>query len=154
MSDDKNFPQDLEADPVYQLAAENGFNLLDFCIEQLEPNGMAETEFWQAEDEEELQVGQNCANEDQLTSWQQIAEYELQQVTTEMANKTETTQSNAAEINTAREWLDINDDDSPESLTDILEIVKRFLKEVKQLKTGCTVKMMTQLTAVAEYVKL
>ena len=86
--------------------------------------------------------------------WQQIAEYELQQVTMETANETETTQSNAAKINTAREWLDINDDDSPESSTDILEIVRRCLKEVKQLKTGCTVKMMTQLTAVAEYVKL
>ena len=68
MSDDKNIPQDLEVDPVYQLAAESGFDLLDFCIEQLEPDGMAETEFWQAEDEEELQVGQNCANEDQLTN--------------------------------------------------------------------------------------
>jgi hypothetical protein len=68
MSDDENIPQDLEVDPVYQLAAESGFDLLDFCIEQLEPNGMAETKFWQAEDEEELQVGQNCANEDQLTN--------------------------------------------------------------------------------------
>ena len=86
--------------------------------------------------------------------WQQIAEYELQQVTMETANETETTQSNAAEINTAREWLDINDDDSPESSTDILEIIRRCLKEVIQLKTCRTVKMMTQLTAVAEYVKL
>ena len=55
-------------DSVYQLVVENRFNLLDFCIEQLEPNGMAETEVWQAEDEEEFQVGQNCANEDQLTN--------------------------------------------------------------------------------------
>ena len=68
MSDDENIPQDLEMDPVYQLAVENGFNLLDFCIEQLECDGMAETEVWQAEDEEELQVGQNCANEDQVTN--------------------------------------------------------------------------------------
>ena len=41
MSDDENIPQDLEMNPVYQLAVENGFNLLEFCIEQLEPNGMA-----------------------------------------------------------------------------------------------------------------
>ena len=55
-------------DPVYQLAAENVFNLLDFCTEQLELDGMTETEFWQVEDEEELQIGQNCANKDQLTN--------------------------------------------------------------------------------------
>ena len=86
--------------------------------------------------------------------WQQIAKYELQQMTMEMANETETTQSNATRINTAWEWLDINDDDSPESLTDILEIVRRCLKEVKWLKIGHTFKMMTQLTAIAKYVKL
>ena len=68
MSDDKNISQDLETDPVYQLAVENGFNLLDFCTNQLEPDGMAKTEFWQVEDEEELQVGQNCATEDQLNN--------------------------------------------------------------------------------------
>ena len=54
----------------------------------------------------------------------------------------------------ARDWLDINDDDGPDSPKDILEIIRNCLKEIKRLKTGCSIKMMTQLTAVAEYVKL
>jgi len=36
MSDDENAVEDLEVDPVYGLIVENGFDLLNFCIEQLE----------------------------------------------------------------------------------------------------------------------
>ena len=49
---------------------------------------------------------------------------------------------------------DIDDDDSLQSSKDILEIVKTCLKAVKKLKTGHTIKMMTHLVAIAEYVKL
>ena len=83
--------------------------------------------------------------------WQQIAEYELHQE--DEVDETEPV-PNAAEINAAREWLDIDDDDSPQSSKDILEIIKTCLKAVKKLKTGRTIKMMTQLVAITEYVKL
>ena len=83
--------------------------------------------------------------------WQQIAEYEFHQE--DEVDETEPV-PNAAEINAAREWLDINDDDSPQSSKDILEIIKTCLKAVKKLKTGRTIKMMTQLVAITEYVKL
>jgi hypothetical protein len=68
--------------------------------------------------------------------WQQIAEYESHRVT--MEDEVDITEpvSNAAEINTAREWLDIDDDDCLQSSKDILEIVKTCLKTVKKLKTG------------------
>lgn len=62
------------------------------------------------------------------------------------------------EVEAARGWLDIDDENNDELTTlnskDILQIIKNCLKEVKKLKTGRTIKMMTQLTAVAEYVKL
>ena len=83
--------------------------------------------------------------------WQQIAEYELHQE--DEVDETEPV-PNAAEINAAHEWLDIDDDDSPQSSKDILEIIKTCLKAVKKLKTGRTIKMMTQLVAITEYVKL
>jgi hypothetical protein len=72
--------------------------------------------------------------------WQQIAEYELHQE--DEVDETEPV-PNAAEINAAREWLDIDDDDSPQSSKDILKIIKTCLKAVKKLKTGRTIKMMT-----------
>ena len=37
---------------------------------------------------------------------------------------------------------------------DILQIVSQSLKEAKWLKLQCTVKVMVQLTAVSEYIKL
>ena len=40
------------------------------------------------------------------------------------------------------------------SFTSIEEIVAACLKDIKKLKTPCTIKMVTQLTAVAEYMKL
>ena len=43
---------------------------------------------------------------------------------------------------------------SNQSGKDILQIVSRSLKETKWLKSQHTVKVMSQLTAVAEYVKL
>jgi hypothetical protein len=58
-------------------------------------------------------------------------------------------------VKAARDWLDIDDEDQPSgSPKDIAEIVKACFKELKKIKTGRTVKMLTQLMAVAEYVKL
>jgi hypothetical protein len=61
---------------------------------------------------------------------------------------------NAAEINAAHEWHNIDDDDSLQSSKNILDIIKTCLEAVKKLKTGHTIKMMTQLVAITEYVKL
>jgi hypothetical protein len=66
----------------------------------------------------------------------------------------EKVQVNTAEVNAACNWLDIDDDDGPDPSKDILEIIRNCLKEVKRLKTGRSIKMMTQVTAVVEYVKL
>jgi hypothetical protein len=58
------------------------------------------------------------------------------------------------EVTAAREWLDDGEDDSPEGPRDILDIIKVCLKDVKKLKTTHSINVVTQLTAVAEYVKL
>lgn len=59
MSDDENVVEDLEVDPVYGLIVENGFDLLDFCIEQLETESMEHLTDSCDIDEEELEVSQN-----------------------------------------------------------------------------------------------
>ena len=59
MSDDENVVEDLEVDPVYGLIVENGFDLLDFCIEQLESESMEHLTDSCDIDEEELEVSQN-----------------------------------------------------------------------------------------------
>ena len=81
--------------------------------------------------------------------WEQFAETEANQGSLEP----EEVSNLEADVEAACEWLDI-DDDSPEASKDILEIVKSCLKGMKRLKTGRSIKMMTQLTAIAEYVKL
>ena len=47
-----------------------------------------------------------------------------------------------------------DDKDEQEPRKDILKIISDTLKEGMKLKSTCTVKITTQLTAVAEYVKL
>ena len=64
----------------------------------------------------------------------------------------ETTPEVPAAVDAACEWLEI-DEDTP-GPADIFTIIRRCLIDVKKLKCGCTVKMMTQLIAVSEYVKL
>ena len=59
MSDDENAVEDLEVDPVYGLIVENRFDLLDFCIEQLETESMEHLTDSCDIDEEELEVSQN-----------------------------------------------------------------------------------------------
>ena len=86
--------------------------------------------------------------------WQQIAKYESHQVMMEDEVDAAEPVFSAAEIIAACEWLDIDDNDCLQSSKDILEIVKTCLEAVKKLKTGRTIKMMTQLVAVTEYVKL
>ena len=83
--------------------------------------------------------------------WEQFAETEANQGSLEP----EEVSNLEADVEAAcDEWLDIDDDDNPEASKDILKIVKSCLKGMKRLKTGCSTKMMTQLTAITEYVKL
>jgi hypothetical protein len=57
----------------------------------------------------------------------------------------------SVEIDTAREWFDLEDSDSPKSITDI---AKTCLKDYKKIYSAHTVKAVMHLTAVLEYVKL
>jgi hypothetical protein len=59
MSDSENIVEDLEIDPVYELIVENGFDLLNFCIEQLETESTEHETGSFDVDEEELEVSQN-----------------------------------------------------------------------------------------------
>ena len=63
----------------------------------------------------------------------------------------ETPESNVPEIATACEWLNPEEDKIPAG---ILQIVAGCLKDIKKLKTNCSINMVTQLIAVTEYVKL
>ena len=64
----------------------------------------------------------------------------------------ETTPEVPAAVDAACEWLEINEDATGPA--DIFTIIRRCLIDAKKLKCGCTMKMMTQLTAVSEYMKL
>jgi hypothetical protein len=59
MSDNENVAEDLEIDPVYGLIVEGGFDLLNFCIEQLETENTEHDTDGCDVDEEELEVSQN-----------------------------------------------------------------------------------------------
>ena len=52
------------------------------------------------------------------------------------------------------EWLLVDDEDEGKGKEDILKIVSVAMKEAKKLKLAHPEKIATQLTAVAEYVKL
>ena len=58
------------------------------------------------------------------------------------------------ESHSGSEWLLVDDEDESKGKEDILKIVSAAMKEAKKLKSAHTVKIATQLTAVAEYVKL
>jgi hypothetical protein len=63
----------------------------------------------------------------------------------------ETPANDGSEVDAACDLLNLDNDEIPGG---ILEIVAECLKDVKKLKTTCCIKMVTQLTAVTEYVKL
>ena len=70
----------------------------------------------------------------------------------DMAIHSETSTSESPEIAHAHEWLDDDDDESEQ--VNILDIVKSCLKDVKKLAAPRAVKMLVELTAVMQYVKL
>jgi hypothetical protein len=89
-------------------------------------------------------------------SQEQIAEIDADHASRyypDAVTDSETIAAELLEVEAAWEWLEIGDEDVPRPI-DIFLIVKRCLKDMKKLKCGRTVKMMTQLTVVSEYVKL
>lgn len=59
----------------------------------------------------------------------------------------------SAEIESACEWLDVNDKYNVEPHNTLL-LVDACLKEAKKLRTSRLIKVITQLSAIAQYVKL
>ncbi|KAF8469898.1 hypothetical protein JB92DRAFT_2838459 [Gautieria morchelliformis] len=121
----------LQPDPVEEMAVDLGLDILDFCIDQLE-------------DEHAM-----------IMSDMEVDENEFEEIIAEIDADHSVTDSETFRWTdeAAHEWLKIDYEDVP-TPTDIITIVKRCLQDVKKLKCGRTVKMMTQLTAVSEYVKL
>jgi hypothetical protein len=147
----------LQPDPVEEMAVELGLDLLDFCIDQLEDDCVMILSDMEV-DENELKVSVKIVvmRESNLPiSQDQIAEIDADHTSRNCPDAVtdSKTQAEPAEVEAVHEWLEIDNEDVPRS-TDIFAIVKRCLKDVKKLKCGHTVKMMTQLTAVSEYVKL
>ncbi|KAF8496042.1 hypothetical protein JB92DRAFT_3146870 [Gautieria morchelliformis] len=124
----------LQPDPVEEMVVDLGLDILDFCIDQLEDDHAMIMSYMEVDENEFEEI---------------IAEIDADHSVTD----SKTIQMDPAEVEAAREWLKIDDEDVP-TPADIITIVKRCLQDVKKLKCGRTVKMMTQLTAVSEYAKL
>jgi hypothetical protein len=61
------------------------------------------------------------------------------------------------EVTAAREWLEEDETNDLKRLLrarDVLATIRACLKDVMKLKTTCSIKAFTRLTAVAEYFKL
>ncbi len=145
----------LQPNPVEEMAVELRLDVLDFCLEQLEDDcavTMSDMEI----DENELEVSKDSCNvRIKLTanSWEQIAECNANHALTnhpDAVADSKTTQAEPTAVKTAPEWLEIDEEEGLTSM-DIFTIVNRCLKDLKKLKCGHTVKMMTQLMAVSEY---
>src|ERR1700733_8945060 len=88
------------------------------------------------------------------THWLQAAKSEADRMNI-VTEDTESRPIDPPTVEAACNWLDIDNEDLPSgSPKYIAEIVKACFKELKKIKTGHTVKMFTQLTAVAKYGKL
>ncbi|EGO18931.1 hypothetical protein SERLADRAFT_443479 [Serpula lacrymans var. lacrymans S7.9] len=128
--------EDVDVEGWYDIEeAITDMDLMEFCISCTESGPIEDDEL----DEQELQNTQKDLAEAVAGEDEDLANDEAM---------------HTAEVEAAREWLVLDDDDSALSQKNIFEIVKTCLKEVKRLKTSKKVKMMTQLTAVTEYAKL
>ena len=90
-----------------------------------------------------------AVTKDHLTIPKQVANSDTPDV-----NDTDVNQDPNGTKYPGEEWLLDEDQDEQEPRKDILKIVSDTLKEAKKLKSTCTIKIATQLTTVAEYVKL
>jgi hypothetical protein len=150
-------------DPSHAFAADMGLELLEFCITQLE-NELADNN-QEMEDLNEDKLRVSCfllrTSQNLPLHWLQLAEWEADHhVEADLYNlaDSEAPEDNLPEIEAARE-LFVNDGTEGSELdsnssASIEEIVAACLKDIKKLKTPHSIKMVTQLTAVAEYVKV
>ena len=86
--------------------------------------------------------------------WVQIAETNVQ-LAVELPNKitdSDVWHIDGPAIVATYEWLNVGEEDH--DVADIIQIMKMCLKDVKKLKTVYSIKMVTQLTTIMEYVKL
>ena len=77
-------------------------------------------------------------------------------MTTAMPNEvtdSEAMPDDVPEVSAARDWLEENGTNNL-GAKNVLAIIRACLKGVKKLKTTRSIKVFTQLTAVAEYIKL
>ncbi|KAF8260015.1 hypothetical protein EI94DRAFT_1812281 [Lactarius quietus] len=120
------------------------FDFLNYCMDQMDRN-IGEDDEMDNWDNDELWVpwkGDDDSDDDD--AWE-AANLPADPVEVPFGTKDDDIQ----------EWLDINDTDEPlQSLKDILEIIKTCFKTYKNMKSGRTIKMFTQLTAVAEHQRL
>ena len=84
--------------------------------------------------------------------WAQIAEREAEQLTDEYLEEVADSEHQAQICNDdSGRWIYAEENKIP---TDVFDMVNVCLKEVKKLRTANSIKMVTQLIAFAEYVKL
>lgn len=152
---------DIEPDVALAAAVDLEMDIIDFCISQLEVE-MAVTDEMNVEEDEFL------VSLHHFTKVKGLAyQFRTQIYDGEIADDDEEATINAEESMEqvsgicnqlpGAQYLLMDDEDHGRPIQpqkDIIEIVSRCLKEAKKLKSARTIKIMTQLTAVAEYVKL
>jgi len=87
--------------------------------------------------------------------WVQIAEMDTNQLAAEQPDEiasSEVPHADVPDITATRKWLDVEEEDH--DVSDITQILKACLADVKKLRTVHSIKIIIKLTAIMEYVKL
>ncbi|KAG1815092.1 uncharacterized protein BJ212DRAFT_1447403 [Suillus subaureus] len=112
---------DLEQDPALDFTLSTGFDMADLCATYLETWLDKQGHNMVLDEEDELELHEDL-------------EYPPE----------------SAEIESACEWLDVNDEENVEPHNTLL-LVDVCLKEAKKLRTPRLIKVITQLSAIAQY---
>ena len=153
---------DIELDVVLAAAVDLELDIMDFCISQLEVKE-AVTDDMSVEEDEFLVSLHHFTKVKGLTyqlwMWPQILDDKTADEEEDTVNDKHSTEQSSGNVDQSPrvQYLLIDNKDHSwpvQSQKDIIEIVSRCLKEAKKLKSAHTVKIMTQLTTDAEYVKL
>ena len=152
---------DIEPDVVLAAAVDLELDIMDFCISQLEVKEAVTDDM--SVEEDEFMVSAHHFTEVKALTYQfwtlQILDNETADDKEDTVNDENPTEQCSGDVDQSPgvQYLLTDDEDHGrpvQSQKDIIEIVSRCLKEAKKLKSARSVKIMTQLTAVAEYVKL
>ncbi|KAG0707298.1 hypothetical protein DFH29DRAFT_995100 [Suillus ampliporus] len=131
---------DLEQDPALDFTLSTGFDMANLCATYLETwlDEQGYNMVLDKEDELELAASEAMTQHDpELHFCSEDSEYPPE----------------SAEIESAHEWLDVNDEENVEPHNTLL-LVDACLKEAKKLRAPRLIKVITQLSAIAQYVKL